>query len=253
MAKASAASQVRVGVYIPTGAQLLDTACVDIFAMMGRDYLGLLDMVPKSIVDLAPDVWISYISTTGPGTNIELTGGMKVAATHGIGDAEVQPGRLDILLVPGPDPSQQWGDDVLGFLRGHSEHKGTDILSVCTGIFLCGEAGILGGKQVCGPRALQHMLTKYEGVRPVGHKYRWFQDGNFWSSGGITNGNDLVAAYARTSGRFPRPVAELVCEMAEVGERPKEYQRSQAAIGIKILWLALSSWLMGFGSKKKTA
>ncbi|KAJ8125541.1 hypothetical protein O1611_g8099 [Lasiodiplodia mahajangana] len=57
-----------------------------------------------------------------------------------------------------------------------------------------------------------------------GHELRWVQDGNFWSSGGVTNGNDLVAAYARATPKyFPRPLVELVCEQLEVGDRPQQY------------------------------
>jgi hypothetical protein len=39
--------------------------------------------------------------------------------------------------------------------------------------------------------------------------------------GGITNGIDLVAAYLKAT--FPTPVAEIVCSMAEVGDRPLKY------------------------------
>lgn len=41
--------------------------------------------------------------------------------------------------------------------------------------------------------------------------------------GGVTDGNDLVCAYARLSGRFPRPVVELALMMADAGERPQKY------------------------------
>ena len=41
--------------------------------------------------------------------------------------------------------------------------------------------------------------------------------------GGITNGNDMVAAYLRQSKVFPRPVVELACSMADVGDRGEKY------------------------------
>lgn len=43
----------------------------------------------------------------------------------------------------------------------------------------------------------------------VGDRYRWVQDGNFWSSGGVTNGNDLMAAYARANKHWPPVIVEL--------------------------------------------
>ena len=51
---------VRIGVFIPYGAQLLDVACIDIFGSMGREYFEVLDesFVPRAIYDLAPSVEI---------------------------------------------------------------------------------------------------------------------------------------------------------------------------------------------------
>lgn len=70
--------------------------------------------------------------------------------------------------------------------------------------------------------------------------------------GGITNGNDLVAAYARTSGRFPGPVAELGLVMTETGDRPQKYETGKMAMTLGVVWQILKAALMGFG-KKKTA
>lgn len=51
---------VRIGVFIPYGAQLLDTACIDIFGSMSKEYFGMVGevMVPPAIYALAPSVEI---------------------------------------------------------------------------------------------------------------------------------------------------------------------------------------------------
>ena len=72
------------------------------------------------------------------------------------------------------------------------------------------------------------------------------------TAGGVTNGNDLVAAYARTSGRFPGPVAELGLLMTETGDRPQLYETGKAAMTLGVVWQILKAVFMGFG-KKKTA
>ncbi|KAK1780590.1 class I glutamine amidotransferase-like protein [Copromyces sp. CBS 386.78] len=210
---------VRIGVFIPYGAQLLDTACIDIFASMSREYFAMIgeSMVPPGIFELAPSV--------------EIFSSMSILCTHRFSSPEVAPGKLDIVLVPGPDPKLDLYSDAaaLSWLAGHAnnETKTTDILSVCSGIYLCGAAGILKGKKACGPRGLQGDLrTRFESqeVIWVGEELRWVGDGNLWSGGGVTNGNDLVAAYTRQSRHFPGPVAELGLKFVEVDERPQRYE-----------------------------
>ncbi|ROW18162.1 hypothetical protein VPNG_00079 [Cytospora leucostoma] len=288
-----ARKHLHIGVYIPSpsGAQLLDTACVDILAMMSHQYLSDLAGLPERLTSLAPDVTISYIgaggttttarddkqeedpaaapaadtkSTNTPESNtdldpVHLTAGMRVQLTHHTSSPAVAPGKLDAVLVPGPDPRDAWTEDSLSWLRAQAAAGGTHILSVCTGIFICGAAGLLGGgeeeeeennnnnnnnsnsndndggngdgngvdgerktkrkrKVACGPRGSQPELRRlYPGCDFVGDQVRWVRDGNLWSSGGVTNGNDMVAAYCRAeSGRFPGPVVEVVLGMADV-------------------------------------
>ncbi|KAK2047120.1 ThiJ/PfpI family protein [Colletotrichum somersetense] len=252
---------VKVGVLIPSECQLLDMACVDVLAIMSKEYLGLLPMLPKHIPALAPSMSFFYITAPATASGetadphspglLQLTAGAKMLATHDILHPDVQPGKLDILLVPGPDPGADWDEDVLGFLKDHAEQRETtDVLSVCTGAFLCGAAGVLEGRMVCGPRGLQDVLRKrFPGAEFVGEKYRWFQDGNFWSCGGITNGNDLVAAYARTSKKhFPPAIAEIGCQLAEVGERPQLYEQGQTMFFMGFLWQVVKAW---FGKPNK--
>jgi transcriptional regulator GlxA family with amidase domain len=176
---------VRIGIFIPSGAQLLDTACVDVFQICSHDYLALMsDMLPSSLIDLAPEVKFLYISQKPAGELVELTAGMNIAVTHHYNDAEVQPGKLDVVLVPGPDPKETWSEGVKKWLAKQGAVETTDVLSVCTGIFLCGEAGLLKGRKASGPRGLQGVIKeRFEGVRLVGDEFRWVQDGNFWSSG----------------------------------------------------------------------
>lgn len=188
---------VRIGVYVPGSTQLLDLACIDVFHMMSKEYLSVIPMLPKHIVDMAPSVQIVYITSSSSSSSapvakppqpepkmVLLTSDLNIRATHDIGDAEVQPGTLDIVLVPGPDPGATWEKPVLDFLAAHARHETTDVLSICTGIFLCGAAGLLDGRTACGPRGLQDMVKqRHPTVKLVGEKYRWIQDGNFWSSG----------------------------------------------------------------------
>ncbi|KAK0631842.1 ThiJ/PfpI family protein [Immersiella caudata] len=263
---------VRLGVFLPAGAQLLDTSCVDVLATMSFEYLSLLeDLVPHPIINLAPSIKIfctwsaevllsesqltkTDIGTVQPREPIAMTAGMNVQCTHHFSDPEVQHGKLDIVLVPGPDPRSSYEKAALDWLAAHAARKETDILSVCTGIFVCGEAGILRGKKVCGPRSMQTQLkAKFEGATWFGDSLRWIQDGNFWSCGGVTNGNDLVASYSRhTPKYFPGPVAEFGVRICDVGDRSQKYETSQTLFTLGMVWQVVKAAILSVGKPKQT-
>lgn len=179
-----AAKYIHIGVFIPNGAQALDVATVDVLGVMSKDYMGAMDFLPAHIRNLAPEVKISYISTPEQGMETELTSNMTLKLTHLYTDPEVAPGKLDIVVVPGPDPRSVFEQGGLKWLKKQFETEGVDVLSVCTGILICGEAGILDGRKASGPRGRQDQLAKsFPKATLVGDEYRWVQDGNLWSSG----------------------------------------------------------------------
>lgn len=58
------------------------------------------------LVALAPEIKISYVGARAAGSVMELTAGLKMQLTHHFTDEEVQPGKVDVVLVPGPDPRE---------------------------------------------------------------------------------------------------------------------------------------------------
>jgi hypothetical protein len=47
-------------------------------------------------------------------------------------------------------------------------------------------------------------------------------------TGGVTNGNDLMAAYARHKSEFfPKPLVEIGLDLVDVGDRAQQYSKSQ--------------------------
>ncbi|KAK8125279.1 ThiJ/PfpI family protein [Apiospora kogelbergensis] len=266
---------VRIGVFIPAGCQLLDVACVDILGTISHEYMSLVaGLVPQSVVDLAPSVQISYISggpvpsaaaviddteSTASSNHviannkiIHLTAGMYILSTRHYTEAAVAPGKLDIVLVPGPDPNTTFEAGAVEWLRRQGEVETTDILSICTGILLCGEAGLLRGRTACGPRGLQDKIRDRFGPDVVlkGTEFRWIQDGRFWSSGGVTNGNDLVAAYVRQSKHFPRPLVEVALAMTDTGDRAQKYNQGQASFVFGMIRNIVGAVFLGFWRRK---
>ena len=176
---------IRIGVFAPYGAQTLDAACVDVLGSMSKEYLSLILELPSYIAaDLAPSTTFSYINSPSQGDKIELTSGIVMKATHNYEDEDVAPGKLDIVIIPGPDPNTVLEEPALDWLRKQFATPGVDILSICTGIFLVGASGIGNNKTVSGPRGLQKQLSeKFPKMKLAGEKYRWVRDGNLWSSG----------------------------------------------------------------------
>ena len=173
--------QVNVGVFVAGETMILDTAAVDILGMGSKEFIASVPFLPDDLKDLAPVVSVSYIAS---GELIPMTAGATMRVTHDLSHPDVQPGKLDVLLVPGVPPDAQLDEEALDVLRGHAESPGTDILSICTGIVVCCAAGITEGKTACGPRDMQDLLReKYPGTKFVGDKCRWTQDGNLWTSG----------------------------------------------------------------------
>jgi putative intracellular protease/amidase len=161
---------LRIGAYIPSTIQLLDLSPIDLFAMLDPVYLTACQL-PAPLIALGIPSTIHYISVPSSGAYIETTAKASIRITKTTQDPEVQPGTLHIILVPGPDPSEVFDEEVL------------NILSVCTGAFLLGQSGLLKNKSASGPRAIIPKLQKsFPDTKWVDDK-RWVKDGNIWSSG----------------------------------------------------------------------
>ena len=176
---------VNIGVFIPNDVQLLDAATADVFGCMAKEYLQSIPDLPKHIIAAAPSVkhyWIG--SPAHQGRDIPSTSSAALKATHLYTDEAVAPGKLDFIIVPGPHPGSTFDPAALDWLKRQADTDGVDILSVCTGMFICAAAGVADGKRASGPRGLQDVLKKrHPQVEFVGDDYRYVRDGNFWSSG----------------------------------------------------------------------
>lgn len=172
--------RLRVGVLVLPPVQLLDLSPIDLFSMMTPEYLAACQL-PAPLIALGIPVQIEYIASSGSKSLAELTANLKIAITASLTDPAVAPGKLDILLIPGPDPGRSTAEEEKVFIRGHTE-KAKAVMTVCTGVFPAADSGILDGKSVTAPRALIPMLKeRYKDVKWV--EKRWATDGNIWTSG----------------------------------------------------------------------
>jgi len=174
---------VHIGVLIVPPIQLLDIAPIDLFAMTSEEYFKACNL-PKPLVDIAipdADFKITYIAHTGPESKSPTTAHLRLSIDAGLDDDQVKPGKLDILMIPGPPPAMKPPEEVLQFVRDHVV-AGVELLAICTGVFVAGYSGVLDGKRASGPRGVLNLLKK-ECPKVQWAEQRYVQEGKIWTSG----------------------------------------------------------------------
>lgn len=115
---------------------------------------------------------------------VELTGGMKVIPTYTFADAP----PASVIVVG----AQMGAPGILEFLRARHS-KGETIMSVCTGAFILGGAGLLDGKRATTHHDFMDDFRKaYPRVTLMpGNRYVQ-SDATIFTAGGLTSGIDLA-------------------------------------------------------------
>jgi transcriptional regulator GlxA family with amidase domain len=78
------------------------------------------------------------------------------------------------------------------WLHKHAHNPQVRIMCVCSGAVIAAQAGLLAGKQCTTHHALLHTLAQTEPTAKVLDNRIFVQDGNLWTSAGITAGIDLA-------------------------------------------------------------
>lgn len=138
-----------------------------------------------------------------------------------------------MLLVPGPEPSYRITPEVASFLNAHVG-AGRTLLVICTGILPAAMSGILDGLRATAPLGIVPIVKQnFPKVEWTERRWEVAAGGKIWTSGAVTNGTDMVAAYIKAT--FPPQLAGIVCALADVGNRDQEYsaetKKAVAALG----------------------
>ena len=101
---------------------------------------------------------------------------------------------LDILIVPGGEGTRREVENemLISFIAEQAKNCKA-VLSVCTGSFLLQRAGLLNGKNATTHWNSLDRLRALGDVNVV--EQRFVNDGNIWSSAGVSAGTDMMLAF----------------------------------------------------------
>jgi transcriptional regulator GlxA family with amidase domain len=115
----------------------------------------------------------------------------------------------------------------LAFVRSVAR-RGSRVASVCSGTYVLAEAGLLEGKRATTHwRQTRDFLARYPKVRLEADRI-YVQDGNIWSSAGITAGIDL--ALAMIADEFGEEIAQATARQLVVYHRRSGGQSQFSAL-----------------------
>ncbi len=154
----------------------------------------------------APGCTVTFVAAE-PGPVLDDRGTLSLAATASYADLP----DPDVVIVPGgPGTGDALSDpDLVGWIaRAHEHTRWTT--SVCSGSFLLGKAGLLGGRRATSHWAILDQLAKF-GAQPVSE--RVVTDGRIVTAAGVSSGIDMaLALLARAFDETTAQAVQLVIE-----------------------------------------
>jgi len=121
---------------------------------------------------------------------------VSIMATHSFADAP----PLDILLVPGGMGNRYLNDTADTAMEDFVAARYPSLqylLSVCTGAATLAKSGVLRGRKATTNKAAWTWATSFgEGIQWI-PTARWTEDGNVWTSSGVSAGMDMAYEFVK--------------------------------------------------------
>ncbi|MEP7114851.1 MAG: DJ-1/PfpI family protein [Ilumatobacteraceae bacterium] len=169
--------------------------------MVAYDGMQPLDLVGPHEVFAGATAVLAARKRATSGYNLSVVSkyGKPVTTESGLGivTAALPSARskIDTLLIPGGDGSQtaRYDEVLLAWVRSAARNS-RRVATVCSGAFIAAEAGLLDGRTVTTHWARARQLADEYPLVSVDADSIYRQDGNTWTSAGVTAGMDLSLA-----------------------------------------------------------
>ncbi|KAF2712108.1 class I glutamine amidotransferase-like protein [Pleomassaria siparia CBS 279.74] len=119
---------------------------------------------------------------------------------------------IDVLVLPGGSGTRAIMEQEVAFVKAVFP-KVKYVLSVCTGATIAARAGILDGRRATTNKKAWKWATSTGNSTEWIGRARWVDDGNIWSSSGVSAGTDM--AYAWVSSVYGDAVSDYLSKVAE--------------------------------------
>ncbi|MFD2764890.1 helix-turn-helix domain-containing protein [Micromonospora eburnea] len=124
---------------------------------------------------------------------VDLDGGVTVRAAYGLDDAE----HADLLVVPGWTRERKVPPQALLAALRRAHGRGARIMSICTGAFVLGHAGLLDHRRVTTHWAMAPLLATLFPTAMVDPRALFVDDRRVLSAAGMSAGMDLALHVVR--------------------------------------------------------
>lgn len=173
----------KILIIVPDGGMLFESAGIADILMQANQLHTEGSQRPRYSVSLA---------TTQQHQVIHGQSGLNLLADHRL--HEIDPREpLDTIIITGRGQNEQEGTAVVDWLRLAAPHA-RRIASICGGAMLLAQSGLLNGRRATTHwRLLETMQAAYPEVNVEGGPL-YIQDGQVWTSGGVSSGFDLTLA-----------------------------------------------------------
>ncbi|WP_191305617.1 GlxA family transcriptional regulator [Lentzea cavernae] len=186
-------------------AQILDVACPSGALEIANSH----GAVPPYAIELATVTGRDVRSSSG----IALTGARRLASVTG---------RIDTMLVVGGDGTRNaMADDGMLTQIQRLARRSRRVASVCTGAFVLAAAGLLDGRRVATHWAYGDLLAEHFPRVTVDLAPLYVQDGNVYTSAGVTSALDLTLAFVEDD-HGPTVARETARELVTYLQRPAD-------------------------------